>query len=256
MIDKLLGVVNDEAPSMRLPRNDMTQAIRFDFVEDSMELKRKCYRDTAATSLVVVVRRTIARLVRMIVIIVDNKVSVVHFRSLSRLLGLAAAFGAGFLRSNLYELGANLLPRLGRSDESLNAKATSSQQALRDHTGNAIELVGVQSYRLRAAIRGVGYTHGDIVWWMKETRFCAFRPVTTRYFTRMPLCSCVQFFYGGPGTKLYVKVSKAFVSPTRLLRHSVPAFYSPATLESTEEFDLWFLCSFEVIRSNQQLKEL
>ena len=85
--------MNDKAPSVRLPRDYMRKTVDFDLVENGMKLVGERNGDTSAAAFVLFLYGVIP-IIRVIVIIVNNKVPVVHLRSLSRLLGLAAALGA------------------------------------------------------------------------------------------------------------------------------------------------------------------
>mmetsp|Transcript_38082 Transcript_38082/g.79177 ORF Transcript_38082/g.79177 Transcript_38082/m.79177 type:complete len:263 (-) Transcript_38082:137-925(-) len=104
IVYEFFGLVNDKATSMGLPGDDMCKSILFDLVEDSMKLQRKRHGNSslAASMFIIVVffaaaSHHIFGIVGMIVVIVHDKVTVVHLGSLSWLLGLATTLGAGFV---------------------------------------------------------------------------------------------------------------------------------------------------------------
>jgi hypothetical protein len=101
MINKLLWIVNYKAASMGHPRDNVRETISFNLVQDGMKLDRKGNGDSSAAALVgIFLRRCFFGFVgitSVIVVIVNNKVTVVHLGCLSRLLGLAATLGAGLL---------------------------------------------------------------------------------------------------------------------------------------------------------------
>ena len=108
MIHELLGVVNEEAASVRLPRDDVRQTIAFHLVEHGVQLDGEGHRDASAAAVLLVleiVLRIHFGIVRMIVVVVHHEVAFMVFGRLARLLRLAAAFGARLVRRGVRSVG-------------------------------------------------------------------------------------------------------------------------------------------------------
>lgn len=101
VIYEFLGIVDEEAASVRLPGDDVRQAIGFDLVEDRVELDGEGDRDASAAARVELVLMLVLdvrlRIKGVIVVIVDHKVSVVVLGGFARLLRLATALGTRLL---------------------------------------------------------------------------------------------------------------------------------------------------------------
>ena len=78
---EFLGLVNDKAPSMGLPRNHVCRAINFNLIEHLMELERKRGSDSTPTALACRSNHVVHGLRGKIMIIMYHKVSRVKFGS-------------------------------------------------------------------------------------------------------------------------------------------------------------------------------
>jgi hypothetical protein len=98
---KLLWLVNDKASAMWLPRNDVTKTILFNLIEHGMKFHGKGYCDSSSSAFSGLLRNVAIK--RVIMIIVLNKMPIIHFGSLSWLLRLALAsmLVRDYKRSNL-----------------------------------------------------------------------------------------------------------------------------------------------------------
>jgi hypothetical protein len=98
MVNKLLRLVDNEAPSMALPRDDVGKAIGLNLVKDSVQLERKGNRNTSASAVGLLFDLRLVHVLGVVVVVVNDKVTVVLLGSLAGLLGLSAALGTGLLR--------------------------------------------------------------------------------------------------------------------------------------------------------------
>jgi hypothetical protein len=97
MVDKLLWLVDHEAAAMCLPRDHMTKAISFHLIKDSMQLEGEGNGDTSAAAVGFIFFVILIRVVRVIVIIMNHKVTIVLLGGFARLLGLPPALGTWLL---------------------------------------------------------------------------------------------------------------------------------------------------------------
>ena len=131
-----------------LPRNDVSETISFYLIKNSMEFHGEGNRDTSATAVrfITIGYVVFVRVVGVIVVVVNNKVSVVLLGCLAWLLGLSPALGTGLVvgllvglvshsRSRVVEVawvGRNGLLRLGsrafRSERLLNSLCDSIEE--------------------------------------------------------------------------------------------------------------------------------
>lgn len=214
LLRELLGLVDDEAPAVGAPRDDVRVPVPLDLVQDGVQLEREGDRhpSPAAPLVGVVVVRgvvvvvlegrrlvlafvVVVRVVGVVVVVVHDKVPVVLLGRLARLLGLAAALGAGLgalvrrllqllllLSDGAREEGGELL-RLrvlaaggGGGGDTLQrgsargggghggelGQGEAPEQPLRQDARAHLQLIGVQRHRLDSAVGGVGYAHGPL----------------------------------------------------------------------------------------------
>ena len=143
MVDKLLWLVNDEASSVCLPRDDMAEAISFNLIQDSVKLQGEGNGDTSSSAVGFLFDVVLIRVVGVIVIVVNDEMAIVLLGSLAWLLWLPPALGAGLLLLVLIDRsrravevtreGGDLLLSLGRSG--LHAGKDVAKQALGQHRG-------------------------------------------------------------------------------------------------------------------------
>jgi hypothetical protein len=113
----------------------MTEAVGFHLVQDGMKLHREGHRDSTTAALIgifLVYFFVLISIISMIVVVVNNKVTVVQLGSLPRLLGLATTLGAGLLvEVDLCILRGGPLGSIG--DAALLNRGKRARQALRKH---------------------------------------------------------------------------------------------------------------------------
>jgi len=118
---------------MLLPRDDMRQAIGFDLIEHRVQLDGKGDGDASATAafvLLVFVHKVRFGIVRVIVVVVHHKVTIVVLGGLSGLLRLATALGTGLLGCDYVGLRRNSTGGKQRSYRSFKALRKVAQQTL------------------------------------------------------------------------------------------------------------------------------
>ena len=88
--------MNEEASTVRLPGQNVAKPIPFNLSQHSVKLRRKGSGNSTSVSVIFLNRKVVFILiVRMIVVIMDNEVTIVLLGRLSWLLGLATTLGAG-----------------------------------------------------------------------------------------------------------------------------------------------------------------
>lgn len=162
MLDKLLGLVNDEATSMRLPRDDVSKSIGFYLVQYAVEFDREGDGNSALAAFPVV-GLGFHLIQRVIVIIVMHKVSIVHFCRLSRLLGLATTFGTRLFRRRHHHVGLSRgkrregSVRLGNRRRRVRRTQALTQTIRQTHGSRCSQ----RDRLLRAAARCIRNAHGE-----------------------------------------------------------------------------------------------
>jgi hypothetical protein len=97
MIHKLLWLVDNKASAMGLPRDNVAKTISLHLVKHSMQLEGESDGDTTTAAVWLIIIVILVSIIRMIVIIMNDKVTIVLLGRLARLLGLSPALGPWFL---------------------------------------------------------------------------------------------------------------------------------------------------------------
>jgi hypothetical protein len=97
MVNKLLGLVDNEAPSVSLPRDDVSKTIGLNLVKDGVQLEREGNRDTSASAVGLLFDLGLIHVLGVVVVVVNDEVTVVLLGCLSWLLGLPPALGTWLL---------------------------------------------------------------------------------------------------------------------------------------------------------------
>lgn len=97
MVYKFFGFVNNEATSMGAPRHNVGKSIFLNLIENSMELhgKRYCYASSASTFCFLFI--VFVGVGRVIVVVMDNEMTIVLLCRLAWLLWLSTTFWAFLL---------------------------------------------------------------------------------------------------------------------------------------------------------------
>jgi hypothetical protein len=149
VIDKLLGLVNQKAPSMRLPRNDMRESIVLHLLENLMQALRERNGNSTPTAVMLIRKlRDGARVVLidisgMIMVVVLDKVTIIE-------LGCLACFN----------------DRLGGAwNGDILRQRKVAHQALREHRRSACcgcgDMLHGKGHCLQTAGSGIGNAHGE-----------------------------------------------------------------------------------------------
>jgi hypothetical protein len=192
--------VDDKAPAVGAPRDDVRISVPLDLVQHGVQLEGEGDGHPAPAPglvgviervmmLLIVVRRRVVLavvvgvvgVVRVVMVVVHHEVPVVQLGRLSGLLGLAAALRAGLCAVVMHGarredgvLQRELAPGRGSGNQATSARrggggggrklgqGEAPEQALRQDARAHLELIGIQRHRLDAAVGGIGYAHGPL----------------------------------------------------------------------------------------------
>jgi hypothetical protein len=105
MVHELLWLVNNEAASVRLPGDNRGQTVGLDLIQHSVELQGEGNRDSSTTAVGLFLNVVLVGIIRMVVVIVHNEVTIVLLGGLAWLLWLPTTLGAGLLLLGLVNRG-------------------------------------------------------------------------------------------------------------------------------------------------------